>query len=291
MRISRYESSNVSAGTRSPGYFRSVKRVNMAEQYVLITGATSGIGYELANVFAENGYHLVISARDEGALQKTAAGLSGKYRVNVVPVAKDLFRRQAPFELYEEISGKGITLDILVNNAGQGLYGRFVDTDIQRELDMLQLNMGACIVLTKLFLRDAVTRRRGKILNVSSIAGKVPGPYQAVYHATKAFIHSFTEAVRAEVDGLGITITSLLPGPTDTDFFHKAHMENLKILDGKLENPAKVARDGFNALMDGEDMIISGAKNKAQVMMSKFTSDSAAAKMTLRQQQPRTQSG
>lgn len=263
----------------------------MAEQYALITGATSGIGHELANVFAEHGYHLVINARDEAALQKTAAGLSGKYGVNVVPVAKDLFQRQAPFDLYEEISNKGITLDVLVNNAGQGLYGRFVETDIQRELDLLQLNIGACIILTKLFLRDAVARQRGKILNVSSIAGKVPGPYQAVYHATKAFIHSFTEAVRAEAEGMDITITSLLPGPTDTDFFHKAHMESSKILDGKLENPAKVARDGFNALMEGEDMIISGAKNKAQAMLSKFTSDSAAAKMTLRQQQPRTQRG
>lgn len=266
----------------------------MAEQnyrHVLITGATSGIGYELANVFAKNGYHLVINARDKVALQKTAAGLSDKYQVNVVPVAKDLFQRQGPFDLYEEIAGQGITLEILVNNAGQGLYGRFIETDIQRELDILQLNIGACIVLTKLFLRGAVARRSGKILNVSSIAGKVPGPYQAVYHATKAFIHSFTEAVRAEVDDSGITVTSLLPGPTDTDFFHKAHMEDSRILDGKLENPAKVARDGFDALMEGEDMVISGVKNKAQIMVSKFTPDSVAAKIMLRQQRPRTQGG
>lgn len=261
---------------------------NQNHQYVLITGATSGIGYELANVFAENGYHLVINARDETALQSTAAELAKKHNVNVVPVAKDLFDRQSPFDLYAEITARGIALEILVNNAGQGLYGRFVETDIQRELDILQLNVGACMVLTKLFLRDAVKRQRGKILNVASIAGKVPGPYQAVYHATKAFIHSFTEAVRVEVADVGVTVTSLLPGPTDTDFFHKAHMENSKILDGKLETPAKVARDGFDALMQGEDMIISGVKNKAQIMMSKFTSDSAAAKMMLRQQRPRT---
>ena len=261
----------------------------MAEQnqYALVTGASSGIGYELADVFAEHGFNLVICARDEEHLHDTADELSRQHDVNVVPIAKDLFPRQSPFELYREVGERGITLDILVNNAGQGLYGRFVETDIERELDMLQLNIGAYIVLTKLFLRDAIARKRGRILNVASIAGKVPGPYQAVYHGTKAFVHSFSEAVRAEVEGTGVTVTSLLPGPTDTDFFHKAHMEQSKILDGKLQDPSQVARDGFKALMDGEDMCVSGLKGKAQVFASKFASDHIAAKIMLQQQGPK----
>jgi len=132
-----------------------------------------------------------------------------------------------------------------------------------------------------------VHQQHGKILNVASIASKVPGPFQSVYHGTKAFVHSFTEAIRAEIADTGITITSLLPGATDTDFFQKADMEDSKILDHELADPAKVALDGFNALMDGDDMVISGFKNKAQVAMSNITPDSTVAKQMLKQQSPR----
>lgn len=174
-----------------------------------------------------------------------------------------------------------------MNDAAQGLFGKFIETDLQRELDMLQLNIGAYIVLTKLYLREMITRRDGKILNVASIAGKVPGPYQAVYHGTKAFIHSFTEAIHAEIGDAGVTITSLLPGATDTDFFRKANMEDSKILQHELADPAKVARDGFEALMKGDDMVISGLKNKAQIAASCITPDNLVAKAMLKQQAPR----
>jgi short-subunit dehydrogenase len=257
------------------------------ESYVLITGATSGIGYELAKVFAANDYNLIIVARTAMRLEDVAAELSTEHGVKVVPIAKDLFDVQSPFELYEEIKAKGLQVDILVNDAGQGLYGRFIDTDIYRELDIIQLNVNAYVVLTKLFLQDMVNNQYGKILNVASIAGKLPGPFQSVYHGTKAFVHSFTEAVRAELAGTGVSITSLLPGATDTDFFHKANMENSKILDHELADPAKVAADGFNALMSGDDMIVSGFKNKAQVAMSNVTPDSTVAKAMLKQQEPR----
>ena len=258
-------------------------------KYALITGATSGIGYELAKIFAQHKYNLIIVARTETDLQRTAAELSTQYDVNVISIAKDLFNREAPFELYDTLREKGIWVDVLVNDAAQGLYGKFVETDLQRELDMLQLNIGAYLILTKLYLRDMLTRGDGKILNVASIAGKVPGPYQSVYHGTKAFIHSFTEAVRAELGDCGVTVTSLLPGPTDTDFFHKAHMEDSKILDHDLADPAKVAQDGFDALMNGEDMVISGLKNKAQIVASNITPDSLVAKTMLKQQAPRHQ--
>jgi short-subunit dehydrogenase len=256
-------------------------------QFALITGATSGIGYQLAKLFAEHQYNLIIVARTAADLKDTASEISEKYGVTVIPIVKDLFRKSAPFELYDEISAKGIRVDVLVNDAAQGLYGKFSDTDLHRELDMLQLNIGAYIVLTKLYLREMLSRKEGKILNVASIASKLPGPYQSVYHGTKAFIHSFTEAVRAEVAGSGVIITSLLPGATDTDFFRKADMEDSRILDHKLSDPAQVAKDGFDALMHGDDMVISGFKNKAQIVASNLMSDSTVAKGMLKQQAPR----
>ena len=261
------------------------------QHYVLITGATSGIGYELAKIFAAHNYNLIIVARNSIQLTETATGLASAFDIKVIPIAKDLFDIQSSFELYEEIKAKNLQVDILVNNAGQGLYGRFTDTDIQKELDIIQLNICAYVILTKLFLRDMVNNHYGKILNVASIASKVPGPYQSVYHGTKAFVHSFTEAIRAEISAAtmegDITITSLLPGATDTDFFHKADMENSKVMDQELADPASVAEDGFKALMKGDDMVISGFKNQAQIALSNITPDSMVAKMMLKQQEPR----
>lgn len=255
--------------------------------FALITGATSGIGYELAKIFAANNYNLIIAARTDTELEKVALELIELYGVRVLPIPIDLARRDAPFELYAEVNNRGLQVDVLVNDAAQGIYGKFADTDIEKELDILQLNVGAYLVLTKLFLREMLARGNGKILNVASIAGKFPGPYQSVYHGTKAFIHSFTEAIRAEIEGSGVTITSLLPGATATDFFRKANMEASKILDHQLADPAEVARDGFEALMAGDDMVISGFKNKAQVAASNLTPDHLLAKGVLRQQEPR----
>ena len=256
-------------------------------KYALITGATSGIGYELAKVFAENNYNLIIVARSIEELEKTSKELSGQYGIEVITIAKDLFNRESPFEVYDEIRDRGIRVDVLVNNAAQGVYGEFVNTDLQRELDIIQLNIAAYVVLTKSFLKEMMSTKEGKILNVASIAGKLPGPYQSVYHGTKAFIHSFTESIRAEVKDTAITITSLLPGVTDTDFFNKADMQNSKILDQEPADPAEVARDGYKALMAGDDMIISGFKNKAQVLSSNMIPDSKVADMMLKQQGPK----
>lgn len=258
------------------------------KKYALITGATSGIGLELARLFAKDKYNLIIAARHEEDLDSCARMLQQE-GIEVITISKDLFQRSAPFELYQEVRDRNITPDILVNDAGQGLYGEFVDTDLERELDIIQLNIAAVVVLTKLFLKDMVSRNTGRILNVASIAGKVPGPYQAVYHGTKAFIHSFNEAVRSEVKASGstVTITSLLPGATDTDFFHKADMEGSKIVqEGKLGDAAAVAKDGYEALMDGKDMVISGFKNKVQVAMANVLPDSASAENMRKTQEP-----
>lgn len=230
----------------------------------LITGATSGIGLELAKLFAENKYNLVIIARSEEELQTTANELKQQFNIEVHTIAKDLFKKESPFEIYDEVQSKGMQINILVNDAGQGVYGEFADTDIYRELDIIQLNIGAYVSLTKLFLNDMISIKEGKILNVGSIAGEAPGPWQAIYHGTKAFVHSWSAAIRNELKDTGVTVTLLIPGATDTDFFHKADMEDSKILETKLSDPAEVAKDGYEALMSGDDKVVSGLKNKAQ---------------------------
>lgn len=256
------------------------------QKYALITGATSGIGYELAKLFAKDNYNLVIVARDKAELEKTANELK-QSGIEVITISKDLFKREAPFEIYDEVKAKGIEIDVLVNDAGQGLYGLFAETAINRELDIIQLNIGATISLVKCYLKDMLARKDGKILNLSSIAGKTPGPYQSVYHGTKAFVQSFTEAIRSENKGSGVTITALLPGATATDFFDKAEMLDSKIVQqGGMSTAADVAKDGYEALMAGDDMVISGFKNKAMVAMSNVTPDHLVADGMKKQQEP-----
>jgi len=255
-------------------------------KYALVTGATSGIGFELAKLFAQDGYNLVITGRYTDTLNITADKLSS-YNVDIVKIQKDFFQRDSPFDLYNEIKEKGIEISVLVNDAGQGEYGEFKDTDINRELDIIQLNVITVVVLTKLFLQDMLERNDGKILNVTSIAGKLPGPYQSVYHGTKAFVHSFTEAIHSEIKESEVIITSLLPGVTNTDFFNKASMQSSKIVqEGEMADPADVARDGYEALNKGKDKVISGIKNKVEVAMSNVTPDSKVADKLKKQQAP-----
>lgn len=256
-------------------------------QYALITGATSGIGLELAKVFAEHGFGLIIVSRNEMTLAPAAKQLAKFYDVPVQYIVADLYSQSEAMNIPDEIRKRGLTVDVLVNNAGQGLYGQFIETDLEQELSMLQLNIGAYIILTKYYLKEMVARNAGRILNVASIAGKIPGPYQSVYHGTKAFVHSFTEAIRAEVKDTKVVVTSLLPGATDTDFFSKAHMEQSKMLEQELSDPTEVAKAGFAALMDGDDMVIPGKKWKAQILASHLMSDSALANLSLKQQGPK----
>lgn len=257
------------------------------KKYALVTGATSGIGKEIAKLLAKDQYNLIIVGRKQEELNDVANELKLEHSIEIKTLEKDLFNRTAVFEVYDEIKAQGIEPDILVNDAAQGQYGLFIENDINRELDIIQLNISAVVILTKLFLKDMVARGGGKILNVASIAGKVPGPYQAVYHGTKAFVHSFSESIRSELEDTGVTITSLLPGPTDTDFFNKADMQDSKIVQQSgLADPADVAKDGYDALMAGDDMVISGFKNKVQVAMSNVTPDSMVAEMMKKQQEP-----
>lgn len=257
------------------------------KQTVLITGGSQGIGLELARIFAANDFDLVLVARRQEQLDQAAQELR-KLGAGVTVIAKDLFDTANARALYDEVQARQINIDVLVNNAGQGLFGKFIETDLEEEMAIVQLNICSLVTLTKLFVKDMLQRGAGKILNVSSIAGKVPGPYQSVYHGTKAFVHSFTEAVRNELKDTGVTLTSLLPGATDTDFFHKADMESSKIAqDDKLADPAQVAKDGYEALMQGKDMVVSGMQNKLLVAMSNVLPDSLAAETMRKQQEPR----
>ncbi len=255
--------------------------------YTLITGGTSGIGYEMAKIFAKNGHNLVIVARDEADLAVSCQKLSEE-GVKVITISKDLSLPESASQLYKEIKKrKDVQVDILVNNAGQGYFGEFKDTELLKEIAIIQLNVISLVTLTKLFLRDMLAQGKGKILNTSSIASKSPGPYHSVYHGTKAFVQSFTEAIRDELKDTDITVTALLPGATDTDFFSKAEMLDSKIVkEGKLADAAKVAQDGYDALMRGDDMVVSGLKNKVQVAMSKVMPDSKNAATMRKQQEP-----
>ena len=259
------------------------------QKTALITGATSGIGLELGKLFALDNYNLVIVARNQNDLNDTANELKIKNgSITITAISKDLFNPGDAFALCDEIKAKGIIVDVLVNDAGQGVYGEFKDTDIERELGIINLNISSLVILTKHFVKEMAGRGEGKILNLASIASKLPGPWQSVYHGTKAFVLSFSEAIREELKDSGVTVTALLPGPTDTDFFNKAGMQNSKILQDKeaLSNPAEVAKDGYDALMAGDDKIISGFKNKVQANISNVTPDSSVAHMLYEQQKP-----
>jgi short-subunit dehydrogenase len=255
------------------------------QKTALVTGATSGIGKELAKLFAQDQYNLVIVARNQAELDSTAAELQQQFGIQVSTVAKDLSKMEEAKALCQEVTQP---IDVLVNDAGQGVYGLFTDNDIERELEIIHLNICAVTILTKHFVKQMVARGQGKVLNVGSIAGKVPGPWQAVYHATKAFVLSFTTAIREELKDSGVTFTALMPGITDTDFFNKAGMNDSQAIqdpDVKAD-PADVAKDGYEALMAGEDRVISGIKNKLQVGMSNMMTDSAAAHAMNEQQKP-----
>lgn len=255
-------------------------------KYALVTGATSGIGKELARLLAQDGYDLIIVARNQQELDNTAGELRSAHQIEVRTIAKDLFKNEEAFALCDEVSGTPI--DVLVNDAGQGVYGLFKDNDIRRELDIISLNVDALIILTKHFVKEMTARGEGRILNLGSVAGKLPGPWQAVYHATKAFVLSFTTAVREEVKDSGVTLTALMPGVTDTDFFNKAGMNNSKAVQDKeaMAPPADVAKEGYDALMAGEDRVIAGFKNSAQVHMANLMPDSSVAHTMYEQQQP-----
>lgn len=258
-----------------------------AGKTALITGASSGIGRELATLFAKDGYNLVLVARSEDKLQD----LAGKYKQQfgtstITVIEKDLSNPSAPQEIYEAVKAQNITVNTLVNNAGFGEYGKFAtETDLEKELNVIQVNLTALVHLTKLFMKDMVARNEGKILMLGSIASIMPNPMMAVYGATKSFIYSFSEALRNEVKDTDITITVLMPPATDTDFFNKAGASNTVAQEqARKMDPADVAKEGYDALMKGKDKAIAGFQTKLQaaafrVLPDSMVSEAARAQM------------
>lgn len=249
----------------------------------LVTGASSGIGYELAKVFAQNGFDLIVVAEDQGIAEAAQAFQS--MGVDVTPVRQDLSTYEGIESFYEKI--RGMDIDVAALNAGVGVGGHFIDTDLQKELKMMHLNMDSTVHLTKLLLKDFVDKKEGHILFTSSIAAEMPGPYYAVYAATKAFVQSFSEALSLELQEHNITVTALQPGATDTNFFARADMLNTKVGKAKKDSPADVAQHGFDALMEGKDHIVAGSfANKVQSTIAKFISEKMGAKMQGKQAKP-----
>ncbi|WP_343673563.1 SDR family oxidoreductase [Chitinophaga sp.] len=252
--------------------------VENRNKYALITGATSGIGFELAKCFAKDSYNLILVARNEERLNEVTNKLKEEFSIEVTPIAKNLFAPESAEEIYEQTKKMGITVDVLVNDAGQGEWGPFVDTSLERDLDIIHLNIIGLLSLTKLFLREMVRRNEGKILQVGSESGTTPTPLLSVYAATKAFVLSFSAALAEELRDTNVTVTVLLPGATDTDFFHKAGQEDtITYRESELASPEEVAKDGYEALMKGERKIVSGNKTKLHVWMNDIFGSKMAA--------------
>lgn len=248
----------------------------------LITGASSGIGLALAREFAKHGHPLVIVAPVKAELDEIAAELRNQFGVNVHPLARDLAQDNAAEQVFGDLIDAGIGIDILVNNAGLGQRGHFWETSLERDIEIIRVNVEAPIRLTKRFLPPMVERRRGWILNTASIAGFEPGPMLAVYHASKAFDLSWSEALATELKeaNTGVTVTTLCPGPTDTDFFPKAGMIDTKVFqESKVMAPQEVAAAAYEGLIKGERLVVPGAMNKAMVMGRRFMPESMQAKM------------
>jgi uncharacterized protein len=220
---------------------------------------------ELARLFAADKCDLVLVARNRAALEKLAEELRRNHGVEAVVLTKDLSDPSAAQGIFEELSARGISVDVLVNDAGFGLCGDFAELPEQRQLDMIQVNVTALTHLTRLFLQGMIERGRGGILNVGSTAGFQPGPYMAVYFATKAFVLSFSEALAEELAGTNVTATCLAPGPTATGFAAIAHDEDTLLFRLGTMDAKRVARTGYRGFRRGKALVVSGVRNKLMV--------------------------
>jgi short-subunit dehydrogenase len=252
----------------------------------LITGASSGIGKALAHQFAQDGYQLVLAARGVGKMQALADDLQQQFKVPVTVIGADLETYDGATKLHSDIKARGFVLSALVNNAGYGAFGEFKDSALTSEVAMMQLNMNTVVVLTKLFLPDLLATR-GKILNMASTAAFQPGPYMAVYYATKSFVLSFSEAIASELEDTGVTVTALCPGPTASGFQDKADLGNSALVKGKkLPTSEEVAALGYRAMQRGQRVYIPGFVNWAMAQSMRFTPRNLATKMVKILSQP-----
>jgi short-subunit dehydrogenase len=245
---------------------RAMNATASTQPVALVTGASGGIGRALAGLFARDRWDVVLVARDAAKLKDVAQELEGRHGVTCTVLPADLADPGAPDAIVRALEERGLVIEALVNNAGFGLRGAFDQTDLRRELEMIQLNVVALTSLTKHFLRGMLSRGRGKILNLASVAGFVPGPGMAVYYATKAYVLSFSEALAEEVGGRGVTVTALCPGPTRTAFGASSGADETNLFKTpNVMDVEPVARAGYDALMSGKRVVVPGFFNKVLI--------------------------
>lgn len=239
----------------------------------LITGASGGIGEELARVFATQGFDLVLVARSQGKLEELAQKLKTQHGIQSHAIGLDLSDPQSPALLQQKVSELGLEVEVLVNNAGFADFGDFAQSELSKQMQMIQLNIATLTELTHRFLPAMVARKRGFVLNVASTAAFMPGPLMSVYYATKAYVLSFSEAIREELKGSGVQVTALCPGPVATGFQKAAAMEGSRLLTNPL-NPMMpveaVAQAGYEGLMRGQAVVVPGLMNKLIIQMPRF---------------------
>ena len=241
-------------------------------QTALITGASAGIGVDLAECFAREGYDLIITARSDSALQDVARRLIATHGVKVTPIACDLGAINAGAKLAADIAGRGLTVDVVVNNAGFGHTGAFGVEPIEPQLGMVDLNVRALTELTHIYLKGMLAKRRGGVLNVASTAAFQPGPLMAVYYASKAFVLAFTEALWEETRGSGVHVTCLCPGPTESKFHGRAGTDKTRLFSAaKPMTSMAVAKLGYNAFQSNKRVMVAGAQNKLLVAATRLT--------------------
>ena len=251
----------------------------MANETALLTGASSGIGRELAYCFAADGADLVLVARREEALHAVADELETEYGITAHVVPIDLANPEAPQTLLDQLAAEGITVDVVVNNAGFGARGAVAELDTQRQVDMVQVNVTALTHLTRLFLPGMLDRGHGGVLNVASTAAFQPGPNMSVYYATKAYVLSFTEGLAEEVRGTGVHVSCLAPGATDTEFVDRADMADTMLFKSGAMDPASVARAGYKGFRANTTLVIPGAVNKLTAASVRFVPRPLARKI------------
>ena len=251
----------------------------------LVTGGTSGIGYELASLLARDGHPLALVARNEAELDRVAGELRQRHGVAVETVAADLARPEAVAAVVAELERRGIAVETLVNNAGFASYGPFAESDLDRELAMIGVNVAALTHLTRRFLPGMLARGQGRILNVASTAAFQPGPLMAVYYASKAYVLSFSEALAEELRGSGVTVTALCPGPTATGFQERASLEESRLFQGTLMDARTVAAVGYAGLKAGKRVVIPGARNWLLAEAVRFAPRRAVTGMVRRMQE------
>lgn len=262
--------------------------MNTSRPLAVVTGASSGIGYELAKQFAQNGFDLLVTST--GSSINQAAQELEQLGVQVETIQADLATYDGVETLYKKIKATARPVEAIAINAGVGVGGEFArQTDLKDELNLINLNIVSSVHLAKRVVKDMVERGKGRILFTSSIASQMPGAFEAVYAASKAFIQSFAEAIRNELKDTGVTVTALMPGPTETNFFHRADMDNTKVGQNKKDDPAEVAKQGFEALMAGKDSVLaSSPMTKIQGVVSSILPDTLTAEMHRKLAEPRS---